>query len=84
MSSLNATLSRRIGIEDYLAWSTVHGMAMLILDGPLRDRPRAEPDALGARLIDMVEDGLAAPARTAPSSGAARGPAPGRRRARGA
>jgi hypothetical protein len=51
---------------EYLAWSSVHGLAMLMLDGPLRGRPRAVLEALGARLIDMVEDGLAAPARTAP------------------
>lgn len=51
---------------EYLAWSSVHGLAMLMLDGPLRGRPRAALEALGTRLIDMVEDGLATPARTAP------------------
>ncbi|MEJ8812072.1 WHG domain-containing protein [Variovorax ureilyticus] len=49
--------SRRPGAE-YLAWSTVHGLAMLVIDGPLRALPREEVDALGQRLLDMVEQGL--------------------------
>ena len=64
---------------EYLAWSTVHGLAMLILNGPLRSRTRAELDALGARLIDMVEDGLAAARTPARSRG---GRSSARRRAR--
>ncbi|WP_093165524.1 TetR/AcrR family transcriptional regulator [Variovorax sp. YR216] len=49
--------SRRPGAE-YLAWSAVHGLAMLVIDGPLRGLPRAQVDALGQRLLDMVEKGL--------------------------
>lgn len=48
---------RRPGAE-YLAWSTVHGMALLSLDGPLRGVPPAMLQALGQRLLDMVERGL--------------------------
>lgn len=48
---------RRPGAE-YLAWSTVHGMALLSIDGPLRGTPQPVLDALGQRLLDMVERGL--------------------------
>ena len=48
---------RRHGAE-YLAWSTVHGMALLSLDGPLRGVPPPMLQALGQRLLDMVERGL--------------------------
>jgi AcrR family transcriptional regulator len=48
---------RRPGAE-FLAWSAVHGFAMLILDGPLRPVPRAQLDAIGERIIAMVEKGL--------------------------
>lgn len=48
---------RRPGAE-YLAWSTVHGMALLALDGPLQDVPPQALEALGQRLLDMVERGL--------------------------
>ncbi len=49
--------ARRPGAE-YLAWSAVHGMALLIIDGPLRKASRAERRALGERLVRMVEQGL--------------------------
>lgn len=52
---------RRPGAE-YLAWSAVHGLSMLLLDGPLRGREPAQAEVLGQRLIDMVEQGLQAPA----------------------
>jgi AcrR family transcriptional regulator len=48
---------RRPGAE-YLAWSAVHGMALLAIDGPLRGRDPAQIEALGQRLLDMVEKGL--------------------------
>jgi AcrR family transcriptional regulator len=48
---------RRPGAE-FLAWSAVHGLALLIIDGPLRGLPRDQADALGQRLLDMVEKGL--------------------------
>ena len=49
--------ARRPGAE-YLAWSTVHGMALLAIDGPLRGTPQQMLDLLGQRLLDMVERGL--------------------------
>ena len=48
---------RRLGAE-YLAWSSVHGLAMLVIDGPLRSFSRAQARAVGQRLLDMVEKGL--------------------------
>ncbi len=48
---------RRPGAE-FLAWSAVHGLAMLALDGPLRGLADAQTAAIGQRLIDMVERGL--------------------------
>ncbi len=48
---------RRPGAE-FSAWSAVHGLAMLVLEGPLRDLdPEVASDAAG-RLIDMVDRGL--------------------------
>ena len=43
---------------EYLAWSAVHGMALLIIDGPLRGTPATARRALGERLLPMVENGL--------------------------
>jgi hypothetical protein len=48
---------RRPGAE-FLAWSTVHGLALLALDGPLQAVPSQAMDALGERLLDMVERGI--------------------------
>jgi AcrR family transcriptional regulator len=48
---------RRPGAE-FLAWSAVHGLAMLIIDGALRSLPAGHTEALGQRLVDMVEKGL--------------------------
>ncbi|MCJ0766057.1 TetR/AcrR family transcriptional regulator [Variovorax terrae] len=48
---------QRPGAE-YLAWSAVHGLALLIIDGPLRNMTRAQTRAMGQRLLDMVEKGL--------------------------
>jgi AcrR family transcriptional regulator len=48
---------RRPGAE-YLAWSAVHGLAMLVLEGPLRRLTRAQARDIGQRVLDMVEKGL--------------------------
>jgi AcrR family transcriptional regulator len=48
---------RRLGAE-FLAWSTVHGFAMLVIDGPLHGFARTQIDALGQRAVAMVENGL--------------------------
>ncbi len=43
---------------EFLAWSSVHGLAMLVLEGPLRGLDRNQIGAVGQQLIDMVERGL--------------------------
>jgi AcrR family transcriptional regulator len=43
---------------EYLAWSTVHGLALLALEGPLNEMPHERVLALGERLVSMVERGL--------------------------
>jgi AcrR family transcriptional regulator len=48
---------RRQGAE-YLAWSAVHGLAVLFTDGPLRSLTDAQRSAVGKRLVEMVEKGL--------------------------
>ncbi|MDN5843083.1 MAG: TetR/AcrR family transcriptional regulator [Alcaligenaceae bacterium] len=48
---------QRPGAE-WMAWSAVHGMAFLVLDGPLRGVDEAGCQALAERLVAMVERGL--------------------------
>jgi AcrR family transcriptional regulator len=43
---------------EFLAWSTVHGMSLLMLDGPLRGIDASTAEQFGKRLLDMVERGL--------------------------
>jgi len=43
---------------EFLAWSTVHGMALLMLDGPLRGIDASTAQHFAKRLLDMVERGL--------------------------
>lgn len=47
---------------EFLAWSAVHGMAFLCLDGPLRNTSHDFRIELGNRLVAMVERGLSQPA----------------------
>src|SRR4051812_4757634 len=58
MVEAGVLLRERRGNAEFLAWSAVHGFAMLIIEGPLRTTPRARLDALGKRVVDMVEKGL--------------------------
>jgi len=53
--------AHRPGAE-YLAWSAVHGLSMLVIDGPLRMVAMSPGQAhqIGQRLLDMVENGLQA------------------------
>lgn len=51
--------ARRPGAE-FMAWSAVHGMAFLMLDGPLRALDEAGRRAFAERLVAMVEQGLLA------------------------
>jgi AcrR family transcriptional regulator len=48
---------RRAGAE-YLAWSAVHGLAMLVIEGPLRGMDDRQVEALVPRLLAMVEHGI--------------------------
>jgi AcrR family transcriptional regulator len=48
---------RRFGAE-FLAWSAVHGLSMLLIDGPLRVLNDEQAEGVGGQLIDMVERGL--------------------------
>ena len=43
---------------EFLAWSAVHGLAMLLIDGPLRGLEEAVAQDVGRRLVVMVERGL--------------------------
>lgn len=49
--------ARRAGAE-YLAWSAVHGLASLTVNGPLRHLDQAQIKNVGQRLLSMVEKGL--------------------------
>lgn len=51
------TRKDRQGAE-FLAWSAVHGLALLKLEGPLHPMPPEAIEALGERLVYMVERGL--------------------------
>jgi AcrR family transcriptional regulator len=50
-------MSRRPEAE-YLAWSAVHGFALLLIEGPLQGLDHARIEPLAGRLLDMVENGL--------------------------
>ncbi len=43
---------------EYLAWSAVHGLSMLVIDGVLRGLEPPRFEALADRLLAMVENGL--------------------------
>lgn len=43
---------------ELLAWSSVHGLAMLALEGPLRELPAEDVLALAPALVAMVDRGL--------------------------
>ncbi|MES2584326.1 MAG: TetR/AcrR family transcriptional regulator [Pseudomonadota bacterium] len=49
--------AKRPGAE-VLAWSAVHGLAMLVVDGPLAAPVGPHFEMFGQRLLDMVEKGL--------------------------
>lgn len=48
---------RRLGAE-FLAWSSVHGLAMLVIDGPLRGLSLEQRQFAASRLLEMVDKGL--------------------------
>jgi AcrR family transcriptional regulator len=43
---------------EYLAWSAVHGLAMLVIEGPLHTFSAARQRQIGQRILAMVENGL--------------------------
>jgi AcrR family transcriptional regulator len=58
MAAAGALLPEERPGAEILAWSAVHGLAMLALEGPLRDLPTDVVDALAPRLVRMVDLGL--------------------------
>ena len=50
--------AQRRPAAEFLAWSAVHGLAELFIDGPLRALPDPVKQTLITRVIDMVEQGL--------------------------
>jgi hypothetical protein len=50
--------SERRPEAEILAWSAVHGLGMLVIDGPLRGLDDSVVDATAQRLLDMVDRGL--------------------------
>jgi AcrR family transcriptional regulator len=52
---------RRPGAE-YAAWSAVHGLSSLLVDGPLRDLPDTERDLALEKVLSVVAGGLFGPA----------------------
>ena len=56
--STGAISPERRDNAEFLAWSAVHGLAVLFIDGPLRGLSAEEKDAATGRLLDMVERGL--------------------------
>jgi AcrR family transcriptional regulator len=43
---------------EYLAWSAVHGFALLLIEGPLQGLDQRQIEPLATRLLNMVENGL--------------------------
>lgn len=52
------TRERRAGAE-YAAWSAVHGLSSLLLDGPLRDLPAQQVEYAIGTVLAVVNRGLA-------------------------
>lgn len=48
---------RRPGAE-FLAWPTVHGLACLVVEGPLRFLDTGQLDDLTTQLLDMIDRGI--------------------------
>jgi AcrR family transcriptional regulator len=58
MEAADVLAPERRGGAEYLAWSAVHGLAMLIIDGPLRAMQDQQIEMLIPRLLAMVEKGI--------------------------
>lgn len=46
-------------LAEMAAWSAVHGLALLLIEGPLKTLKRREREAVIARTLDVVHKGLA-------------------------
>lgn len=51
------TASRRDGLDE-AAWAAVHGLATLLLDGPLSEVDRHRRELITDRLLGVIEDGI--------------------------
>jgi hypothetical protein len=51
------SVERRAGAE-YAAWSGVHGIATLLVEGPLRGLPTAERAPIVSKVIEVIIAGL--------------------------
>ena len=58
MAEAGALDANRRPEAEYLAWSAVHGFALLLIEGPLQGLSGARIEPLAQRLLDMVEKGL--------------------------
>jgi AcrR family transcriptional regulator len=58
LSAAGALALERRPHAEIAAWSAVHGLAMLLLDGPLRELPAGERALASTRLLDTIERGL--------------------------
>jgi AcrR family transcriptional regulator len=60
-------------LAEFAAWSAVHGLAYLLIEGPLRSLARPERDAVIDRALVVIERGLSTGRpRTVPRAGHAR------------
>jgi AcrR family transcriptional regulator len=58
LSGMGVLPPQRRPFAELMAWSTVHGLAVLIIDGPLSQLPEEELTALLARSLDFCRDGI--------------------------
>ena len=58
MVAAGALPPKRRAQAEYLAWSAVHGMAFLVIEGPLHGIAAEDLQSLAERLLLMVEKGL--------------------------
>jgi AcrR family transcriptional regulator len=58
VSAAGGLLPERRANAELAAWASVHGLSMLLLEGPLRELPEGERDAVRTRLLDTIERGL--------------------------
>jgi AcrR family transcriptional regulator len=58
MVEAGALDARRRPEAEYLAWSAVHGFALLLIEGPLQGLDADHVEPLAERLLSMVQNGL--------------------------